>query len=601
MYQQHIKDLKNFASRTRIPTQLKRFIYNRKISARIITMDKEIEFKTVAKTHGKDFFNEVSKNLAMHEIWFFGLMFLDENGDEVWIDDSKKTLKDLKSNVLKLHYRVKYYPEDIGEELIEDNTIRYFFLQVRADILNETIYCPPDTSVLLASYSCQARFGDYHVDMHNTEFLGNQKLLPKTIYAQHKMSPEEFHEAILNLWVKHKGMMKEDAMLEYLKLAQNLEMYGIRYFEITNKKGTELVLGVHAIGLNVYKPTDRMNPIIMFPWSEIKNINYRDRKFIIKSLDKKSTDFIFFTSAPKINKRIMNLGVGNHYLYVRRRKTPSLEVIQMKTKAMEQRKMLLEQRSKLQTEITAREEAEKREKRYQEQIKALKEEMERHKSNLLEAQDTIQKLKDQLLLLQMAKEELEKQQNELRNMMIKLEESKNMEAAERQKLEEEIMNKQDEVRRIQEEVETKNQETLRLQEEVERARQIEEEGRSATDPGGGGNEESGNVTSPTLLDRRNLRAQQIADAARQEEQRELESLPEDSKDDLPELAAVNEQLKEQLKLLQQKLEQSRDETKETELDKIHRENIRDGRDKYKTLAEIRKGNTVRRVDLFENL
>lgn len=56
-------------------------------------MDKEIEFKTVAKTHGKDFFNEVSKNLAMHEIWFFGLMFLDENGDEVWIDDSKKVIK----------------------------------------------------------------------------------------------------------------------------------------------------------------------------------------------------------------------------------------------------------------------------------------------------------------------------------------------------------------------------------------------------------------------------------------------------------------------------------------------------------------------------
>lgn len=56
-------------------------------------MDKEIEFKSLAKTTGKDFFNEVSKNLAMHEIWFFGLMYLDENEDEVWIDDSKKVCK----------------------------------------------------------------------------------------------------------------------------------------------------------------------------------------------------------------------------------------------------------------------------------------------------------------------------------------------------------------------------------------------------------------------------------------------------------------------------------------------------------------------------
>ncbi len=53
--------------------------------------------------------------------------------------------------------------------------------------------------------------------------------------------------------------------------------------------------------------------------------------------------------------------------------------------------------------------------------------------------------------------------------------------------------------------------------------------------------------------------------------------------------------------LKQDLAQSRDETKETVNDKIHRENVRQGRDKYKTLREIRKGNTKRRVDQFENM
>lgn len=53
--------------------------------------------------------------------------------------------------------------------------------------------------------------------------------------------------------------------------------------------------------------------------------------------------------------------------------------------------------------------------------------------------------------------------------------------------------------------------------------------------------------------------------------------------------------------LKQDLAQSRDETKETMMDKIHRENVRQGRDKYKTLREIRKGNTKRRVDQFENM
>lgn len=54
-------------------------------------------------------------------------------------------------------------------------------------------------------------------------------------------------------------------------------------------------------------------------------------------------------------------------------------------------------------------------------------------------------------------------------------------------------------------------------------------------------------------------------------------------------------------MLKQDLAQSRDETKETTMDKIHRENVRQGRDKYKTLRQIRQGNTKRRVDQFENM
>jgi len=36
-------------------------------------------------------------------------------------------------------------------------------------------------------------------------------------------------------------------------------------------------------------------------------------------------------------------------------------------------------------------------------------------------------------------------------------------------------------------------------------------------------------------------------------------------------------------------------------DRIHKENVKQGRDKYKTLREVRKGNTKRRVDQFENM
>lgn len=50
---------------------------------------------------------------------------------------------------------------------------------------------------------------------------------------------------------------REDAMIEYLKIAQDLEMYGVNYFEIKNRKGTQLWLGVDALGLNIYEQNDK--------------------------------------------------------------------------------------------------------------------------------------------------------------------------------------------------------------------------------------------------------------------------------------------------------------------------------------------------------
>ena len=48
--------------------------------------------------------------------------------------------------------------------------------------------------------------------------------------------------------------------MEYLKIAQDLEMYGVTYYEIRNKKKTDLCLGVDALGLNIY---DRDNKSVL--------------------------------------------------------------------------------------------------------------------------------------------------------------------------------------------------------------------------------------------------------------------------------------------------------------------------------------------------
>ena len=73
---------------------------------------------------------------------------------------------------------------------------------------------------------------------------------------------------------QHAALGREEAMLEYLKIVQNLEMFGVSYFSIVNKRGTEMNLGVDALGINIYDKGDRFSPKISFPWSEIKKITY---------------------------------------------------------------------------------------------------------------------------------------------------------------------------------------------------------------------------------------------------------------------------------------------------------------------------------------
>lgn len=566
------------------------------MNVRVTTMDAELEFAIQQTTTGKQLFDQVVKTIGLREVWFFGLQYTDSKGDLTWIKLYKKVMSQdvKKENPLQFKFRAKFYPEDVAEELIQDITLRLFYLQVKNAILSDEIYCPPETSVLLASYAVQARHGDYVKATHNSGFLSNDRLLPQRVMDQHKMSRDEWEQSITTWWNEHKAMLREDAMMEYLRIAQDLEMYGVNYFEIRNKKGTELWLGVDALGLNIYEKDDKLTPKIGFPWSEIRNISFNDRKFIIKPIDKKAPDFVFFAPRVRINKRILALCMGNHELYMRRRKPDTIDVQQMKAQAREEKMAKQQQREKLQLEIAARERAEKKQQEYEERLRTMQEEMEKRQQDLAEAQDMIRRLEEQLKLLQAAKEELEIRQNELQAMMERLEESKNLEAAERAKLEDEIRTKQEEVTRIQQEVDQKDEETRRLQEEVEEARRKQEEVKLAL---------LAATTTPQHHHVQENEHDEDDELVNGDVSRDL-ATDDSIIDPIAErrtLAERSERLHDQLKALKQDLAQSRDESKETAMDKIHRENVRQGRDKYKTLREIRKGNTKRRVDQFENM
>ncbi|VDN07509.1 unnamed protein product [Thelazia callipaeda] len=561
------------------------------INVRVTTMDAELEFAIQPSTTGKQLFDQVVKTVGLREIWYFGLQYTDTKGFLTWLKLNKKvTAQDVKKEqTLLFKFRAKFYPEDVQEEIIQDITLRLFYLQVKDAVLSDEIYCPPETSVLLASFAMQAKYGDYNTETHKPGCLTSDRLLPQRVIGQFKLSPEEWEKRIMVWWADHKNTNREQAMMEYLKIAQDLEMYGVNYFEIRNKKGTELFLGVDALGLNIYEKNDRLTPKVGFPWSEIRNISFNDKKFVIKPIDKKANDFVFYAPRLRINKRILALCMGNHELYMRRRKPDTIEVQQMKQQAKEERMQRKLEQERLTKEMTAREAAEQKQREYEERMEKMKEEMERAQRELLHAQDTIRRLEQQLAELQIAKDQLEAKEDELRRLNEQLRSEREMSSEERERLELEVRRREEQVSEMREQVDIKTMETERLQREVEEARAVQERENSR-------HLNAFNVKEVDVDENASENGQIATDlTARGDEnvpQRELERLT---------AAEQDLSLKHKLDALTADLEAVKDKRHLTEYDLLHMENKRVGRDKYKTLRQIRGGNTKRRIDQYENM
>jgi hypothetical protein len=161
-----------------------------------------------------------------------------------------------------------------------------------------------------------------------------------------------------------------------------------------------------------------MTPKIGFPWSEIRNISFNDKKFVIKSVDKKAPDVIFYSQRLRINKRILSLCMGNHELYMHRRKVDCIEVQQMKAQAREEKLLKERERQILLVERQACEEA------------------------VREKNELIKKLTNLEQDVRMTKNALEKQTQKTKELEYKSQKANE----ERKRLELEILNVQEEHR-----------------------------------------------------------------------------------------------------------------------------------------------------------
>lgn len=441
----------------------------------------------------------------------------------------------------------------------------------------------------------------FNSEVHSSRYLGNDRLLPDKVAEQHRLSREDWETRISQWHKEHGDLPRDDAIIEYLKIAQDLEMYGVNYFQITNKKKTQLYLGVDALGLNIYAQDDRLTPKIGFPWSEIRNISFNDKKFVIKPIDKKAPDFMFLVERLRINKRILALCMGNHELYMRRRKPDSIEVQQMKAQAREEKHQKQLERARLEKERDRRKQEEELRMKAEKEADLLKQKLrEAEEKNRKQKEESQQQEVELHKRLQEAgelreavdKAEREQMQIELKRQQAELEAERLREAAMRESTEKNV---------LQEEYEMKlnELETLKIHEteKVMAAQEWQDKAVRAQEEA----EESKNQLKSELQRALNVDFDDVNETIELASSNTSVDESRYAREARLTETEKNKQLQQQLVALKGQLSELKDSEKLTQLDLIHAENVKAGRDKYKTLKQIRLGNTRERIDQFEAL
>ncbi|KFB35952.1 moesin/ezrin/radixin homolog 2 isoform X2 [Anopheles ziemanni] len=575
---------------------------NKQFPVKVCTFDSELEFHLEHRATGRFLFDLICRTIGLRETWYFGLQYEDSKGNLSWLKMDKKVLDqsvNMTNGSCMFIFLAKFFPENVAEELVQEVTQHLFFLQIKQAILSMDVYCPPEASVLLASYAVQAKYGDYDEAVCKPGMLISENLLPQRVIDQYQMTPQMWEERIKTWYADHRGMSRDEAEMEYLKIAQDLDMFGVNYFPITNKKNTEVWLGVTALGLNIYNKENKLLPVTTFQWNEILHISFDDRKFVVKTNDNKNPKpVIFYSQKLRINKLILDLCVGNHDLYMKRRKPDTMEIQQMKAQAKEEKQRRQVERNKLTREKQLREAAEREKAAMEQRLMQLQEDMRAANEALRRSEEAAELLaeknrlaEEEAMLLSHKAQEVEQEISRMRMTARKTEEEKMY--LERKTQEAELL-----TARMMEESRKRALEADKLKNELIHARVAEKEAK----------EKLLNFLSRTSNESILITPSSSPESPMHEinsydllADGDMEQLSLEIEKERVEYLAKSKQVQNQLKELRSEIEQLKIGENQCPLDDINAEQLRLGETKYSTLKKVKSGSTKARVAFFEEL
>ncbi|XP_076735755.1 protein 4.1 isoform X5 [Maylandia zebra] len=232
--------------------------------------DTQYECELDKHAKGQELFMKVCDHLNLLEKDYYGLAIWETPTMKTWMDLTKEIRRQVQGANYNFTFNVKFYPPDPAQ-LSEDITRYYLCLQLRKDILQGRLPCSFVTLALLGSYALQSELGEYDPEVHGSEYAKEMKM------AQGQT--KELEDKMMELHRTYRSMSPAQADLMFLENAKKLSMYGVDLHQAKDLDGVDIILGVCASGLMVYKDKLRIN---RFPWPKVLKVSYKRSSFFIK-------------------------------------------------------------------------------------------------------------------------------------------------------------------------------------------------------------------------------------------------------------------------------------------------------------------------------
>ncbi|CAL8321000.1 unnamed protein product [Arctogadus glacialis] len=222
------------------------------------------------RAKGHILLDKICDHLNLLEKDYFGITYRDVENQKNWIDPTKEMKKQIRTGPWNFAFNVKFYPPDPA--LLSEDITRYFLcLQLRDDVVSGRLPCSFATHTMLGSFTVQSEVGDYDPEEQGSDYISELRFAPN--------QTKELEEKVMEMHKSYKGMTPAEAEIRFLENAKKLSMYGVDLHHAKDSEGVEIMLGVCASGLLIYRDRLRIN---RFAWPKVLKISYKRNNFYIK-------------------------------------------------------------------------------------------------------------------------------------------------------------------------------------------------------------------------------------------------------------------------------------------------------------------------------